>query len=87
MGLKVIEFEDTPNPNAVKCVLSGVISERPRSYRTAASAQGDSLAEALFAISGVTCVLICNDFVTVNKTPDAEWKAIRKAVRKLIESK
>jgi hypothetical protein len=81
MKRKVVAFEETPNPHALKCVVSVAFAGAPRSYRSAESAQGDELARELFAIPGVTGVLICNDFVTVNKAPGAEWKSIRPSVK------
>lgn len=85
MGLKVVAVEETPNPNALKWVLSGVVSAAPRSFRSAENAKGDALARELFAIPGVVCVLICNDFVTVNKSPETQWKTVRAAVKKVLE--
>lgn len=82
---RVLDFEETPNPNALKCVLDAPIAQTPRSYRTSESASEDPLAAALFAIKGVQGVFICNDFVTVNKAPDADWRSIRKAAKKAIE--
>lgn len=80
MALRVASFDPTPNPNAVKCVLDGDGPDRPRSYFNASMAAGDPLAEALFAIEGVTTVLIHTAFITVNKTPEADWKPIRTGV-------
>ncbi|MEM9065465.1 MAG: NifU N-terminal domain-containing protein [Planctomycetota bacterium] len=79
-------FEATPNPNATKCIVDRPPTDRPRSYFDAESASGDPLAEALFAIEGVTTVLIHTAFITVNKTPDADWGAVRAGVeRALVE--
>ncbi len=79
-----IEFQSTPNPNAVKCVVGAVISDRPRSYFKPADAAGDHLAVALFSIPGVTNVLIQDTWLTVCKSPDADWKAIKRGVEKAV---
>jgi len=84
---RLIEFEETPNPNALKCVCDETLATAPRSYRTLESAAGDALASALFAIPGIVGVFVCQDFVTVNKAPDADWRAIRKAAKKAIEAR
>lgn len=83
--MKVVRFEATPNPNALKCLLDGPASEGPRSYFNAAAAQDDPLAKALFGVPGVTNILILGGFITVSKSPDAAWSALKPAVRKVIE--
>lgn len=87
MPYVVAEFQETPNPNAVKCILDRPIRERslgPASFRGAESASGDPVAAALFAIPGVAGVLINGDWITVNKQPHAEWAAIRRAVSRAL---
>ena len=79
----MIRFETTPNPNALKCVTDGAIVDGIRSYRSAEDAD-DALPRALFEIPGVTGVLINNNWMTVNKSPDASWKTIRPAVEEIL---
>jgi hypothetical protein len=55
-----------------------------RSYFKQDQAKGDALAEALFAIPGVTNVLIHVSFITVCKDPDAAWGAIKTAVKRVV---
>ena len=84
MPAPTIRFEPTPNPNAVKCVVEpgpGAI----RSYFRPEQAAGDELGEALFAIEGVTNVLIHEGFVSVGKRPDAAWGPIRRGIVGAIE--
>lgn len=83
--MKVVEFAETPNPNAIKCVLDGAVSKEPRSYFNPAAAAADPLAQALFAIQGVTNVLILGDFVTVSKVPTVAWSGLKPAIRKVLE--
>jgi hypothetical protein len=84
MMVRVKAFQETPNPNAVKCVLEGRLAHAPRSYFNAAEAQGDGLAKRLFAIPGVTNVLLQPGWITVSKAPAAEWKAIRPAIEQAV---
>ncbi|MCY3539666.1 MAG: scaffolding protein [Acidimicrobiia bacterium] len=61
----------TPNPNALKFNVGREVGG-PRSY-TAANASDDPIAGELFAIEGVVSVFMTSDFVTVTKSPDADW--------------
>lgn len=84
MGLEVKAFESTPNPNAIKAVVDGVTGDRVRSYFTAEQAAGDALGEALFAIPGVSNVLIHTGFVTVCKVAGAGWGPIKAGVKRAL---
>jgi hypothetical protein len=84
MSYRVIRFQETPNPNAVKCVLDRQISDRPRSYFASGEAVGDVLAERLFGIEGVTNVLISGNWITVNKRADVKWGPIRSEVERVL---
>jgi hypothetical protein len=88
MPVKVVRYETTPNPNALKCVLSARVSEGSRPFRTAEAAGagegGDPLAARLFAIDGVTGVLMLGDWVTINKRPEAPWAPIKKGLEKAL---
>jgi hypothetical protein len=84
MPIKVISYEPTPNPNALKCVLNGPVSDASRPFRTAESAASEPLAAALFAVEGVTGLLLHKDWLTVNKSPDARWPAIKRGVEKAL---
>jgi hypothetical protein len=87
--MKFIRFETTPNPNAIKCVIETGDPTRPaRSYFGVAQAEdaGDDLAATLFAIDGVTNVLIHTAFVTIGKSADAKWAPIKKRARAAIEA-
>lgn len=79
-----VRFQQTPNPNALKCVLSRPLAGGRRSYFNAEQARDDPLAAALFAIPGVTNVLIQNDWVTVSKSAQADWASIRPAVERVL---
>jgi hypothetical protein len=84
MPLKVVKYQTTPNPNALKVVLDGPISDRPRSFRTRDDGAGDALAQQFFAIDGVTSLLFNGDWFTVNKSADAAWPGVKKAVERVL---
>ena len=86
MPFRVLEVQSTPNPNAAKFVLDKPIAEQPTSFFNAGAAKGHALAEQLFAIPGVSSLLLLGDFVTVNKTADANWPPIRERVRQVLSA-
>jgi hypothetical protein len=83
---EVREVQPTPNPNAVKFVLDRVIADRPTSFLDPASGKDHPIASRLFAIPGVTSLLILGDFVTVNKRPEARWAEIKSKVERTLAS-
>lgn len=84
MGFTVAEIQPTPNPNALKFILDRSISDEPVSFFDPEAAKEHPLASRLFAVDGVTSLLLLGDFVTVNKKPEASWAAIKTGVRKAL---
>ncbi|MDB5102181.1 MAG: putative nitrogen-fixing protein NifU [Cyanobacteria bacterium RYN_339] len=85
--MKVMNFEPTPNPNAMKFNVDGKLIEGgSRSYDTPAAADGDPLATALFALGKVQTVFYMPGFVTVSKLEGAEWSALAPAIARTIET-
>ncbi|MFO0784985.1 MAG: NifU N-terminal domain-containing protein [Phycisphaerales bacterium] len=84
------EFQETPNPGAIKCLLEPAIAPLapgragPRSYRSAAAASSDPLAARLFEVAGVENVLIATDWITIGKSPSASWKTVKKDVERAL---
>ncbi|MDP3722335.1 MAG: NifU N-terminal domain-containing protein [Candidatus Omnitrophota bacterium] len=70
-----IRVQETPNPNALKFTLNRVVAERGTTYRDAKAAEAE-WARQLLGIPGITQVFAMNDFVSVTKTPDADWGVI-----------
>ncbi|HEX8876814.1 MAG TPA: NifU N-terminal domain-containing protein [Phycisphaerales bacterium] len=88
-GYKVREFQETPNPAAIKCLLDRPVDPLAgehalRSYRSAAAAAADPLATRLFAIPGVANVLIGDAWVTVSKSESGAWKTLKPAITKAL---
>ncbi len=92
MALRVIRYEETPNPNAIKAVLdrsSGDPLPAPlatRSFRSAQEAAADPLAAQFLAVRGVSAILLGAGWLTVNKTPEADWRSIKVAVEGILAS-
>jgi hypothetical protein len=85
MPYHVTEFEQTPNPNAVKCWLDQPISDGPRSFLNQQMAADDPIAAALFAQAGVTNVLFNGQWMTVNKPADADWASVKTKVKRILK--
>lgn len=81
-----ISFQETPNPNAVKCVVGCRLGDGVRSYFKPEQASGDALAEALFAIPGVTNLLIQPTWLTVSKSPERSWKDLKPEVERVVRA-
>ncbi|MEL7484661.1 MAG: NifU N-terminal domain-containing protein [Planctomycetota bacterium] len=84
---RVLRYDPTPNPDALKLMLDRAISDRPRSFMSAEDAASDPVAGPIFATGSVRAVLINGDWMSVNKLPEADWKTIKpvceKALREL----
>lgn len=80
----VTQFEPTPNPAAVKCLLDRSVCERPRSFLDAAAAAGDPIASALFTLPEVRNILMSGDWITVNTMPGSDWRKLKPAIRRIL---
>ncbi|GLR66548.1 iron transporter [Acidocella aquatica] len=80
-----IETEGTPNPATLK-FLPGreILGELTADFADADAALLSPLADALFGLPGVARVFLGGDFVTVTKTADAEWVALKPQVLGLL---
>lgn len=67
----------TPNPNSLKFVANRRLCDGPtRTFYSAAAAANDPVASRLFAIPGVTGVMILNDFCSVNQDGSQDWNEL-----------
>lgn len=72
-----ISAEPTPNPNAIKFTANQPIVEGTGSLSVSKNQETDHpLAQKLLTIDGVASIFGINDFITVNKTPEADWDAL-----------
>ena len=70
-----VDVSGTPNPNAMKLTLNRMVSNQGKTYRDAASA-AEPWAKALLEIPGVVGVFAITNFISVTKTPEADWQSI-----------
>jgi hypothetical protein len=85
-GFRVLNVQPTPNPNAAKFVLDRPVSQQPMSFLNASAAQDSPLARKLFAIPGVSSLLLLGDFITINKSPDVHWDDIKDRARAVLSA-
>jgi len=76
-----IETEGTPNPATLK-FLPGreVLAGRTADFADADAALISPLADALFGLPGVARVFLGSDFVTVTKSGEEDWQALKPQV-------
>lgn len=65
-------MQATPNPNAAKLTLNRVVTVQGTTYRDATTADAP-WAKQLLAIPGITQVFALGTFISVTKTPQADW--------------
>ena len=86
--LKVIDVQDTPNPDALKFMLDGtILASGVRQFDSAAAGQSDALAKELFSIPGVQAVFYMGQFVTVTKSGEINWTQIQPKINQAIADK
>ena len=79
-----ISVQGTPNPNAAKFTLNRVVATQGKTYRDAASAEPEWVKQVL-GIEGVIQVFAINNFVSVNKAPEAEWDVIGPEIERILK--
>jgi hypothetical protein len=81
-----IEFsiDPTPNPNALKFTANSSVLEGRISYKSGDQPE-DPISKALLEIKGVESIFGFQDFITVNKTIDANWDEIVPKVQAVFE--
>jgi NFU1 iron-sulfur cluster scaffold homolog, mitochondrial len=71
---KIIDIEETPNPNAVKFILREPVSNGvARQYGAAELAENDPLAKSLFDVGHVVSVFYMDKMITVEKDDEGDW--------------
>ena len=79
-----IVAQGTPNPNAAKFTLNRVVAAQGKTYREVASADTE-WAKQLLGVAGVTQVFAINNFISVTKTPDADWNVIGPQIEAILQ--
>jgi Fe-S cluster biogenesis protein NfuA len=76
-----IETEGTPNPATLKFLPGRYVMESGTAdFASAVSAERSPLAAVLFDLPGVARVFLGNDFITVTKTDEIDWPALKPQV-------
>ena len=76
-----IQTEETPNPATLKFLPGrAVLPGGSADYRSMEEAGRSPLAQALFAVEGVTGVFLADDFITVAKRDDRDWQLMKPGV-------
>ena len=78
-----LDVQGTPNPNAIKYTLNRMVAAQGKTYRDAASADVE-WAKRILAVAGVVQVFTINNFISVNKRPDADWNVIGPQVEEIL---
>lgn len=81
MGISV---DPTPNPNAMKFSVGQPVGGPGTYVKGAEAAEG--YVATLLNIEGVTSVFLTADFVTISKTPSADWDGIVPTATAILES-
>ena len=79
-----VSVTPTPNPNALKFTV-GVDVGGPKTF-VPSQETDDPVAIAVFRLEGVTSVFMTADFVTLTKTPEADWGTIAPAAQAILEA-
>lgn len=79
--------EMTPNPETLKFVADIILFPgNSADFPDEASAKNSPLATELFGFPFVKGVFIMNNFVTVTKTPDADWMEVTPTLREFVKN-
>jgi hypothetical protein len=84
MPPRIVRFESTPNPTALKCWLDSTVSDSPRSFRSSEAAREHPLACRLFDEAGLTTLLLNGSWMTINKPPEVRWPAVKNRVQQVL---
>ncbi|MBU0473067.1 MAG: NifU family protein [Bacteroidetes bacterium] len=85
--LKILDVDLTPNPQALKFILSeNLLNIETRSFNTKEQAAKDPLAKLIFELEGVVSVFYMDRFITIEKEPSISWGKIQKPFAEIIES-
>lgn len=73
-----IQTEATPNPETLKFLPGqAVLGEGALEFANESDAQASPLASAILALSGVDRVFLGGDFISISKSPSADWKHVK----------
>lgn len=78
-GPMFIQTEPTPNPDTLKFLPGQPVTggTGPYDFASVEEAGTSPLAQGLFSVQGVIRVFLGNDFISLTKDPEADWKHVR----------
>lgn len=79
----VIRLDPTPNPNAVKFSVGTPVGG-PATF-VAGQPTDNPMASAILQLEGVTSIFMTADFVTISKSPEADWGTIVPEAQAILE--
>ncbi len=80
-----IHVQSTPNPNALKFILSvPVKTEGNATYKNAEECHTNPLARLLFSVPHVAEVYFFENYITITQDGEGDWDAIEEQVKKII---
>lgn len=80
-----LRVDHTPNPNAIKITADKNLFEGSSSHSFKKSDNPDHpVAAELLKLEGVDNVFGYQDFITINKMPEAEWDSLLPEVKEII---
>jgi hypothetical protein len=96
MPWRVTSYESTPNPGAYKCMLDAPVIVGSHPFRRdkplplqpdadAHRARAQKIAELLFEHPNIQGVLICHDWITINRADKAPWPPIKKHLEQVLQ--
>jgi len=80
-----ISVQGTPNPNAAKFTFNRKVAEQGATYRDAGTAEAE-WARRVLEVPGVVQVFALNNFISVNKTDEAQWSAVGPKIEQILRS-
>ncbi len=84
MDIKIL-IQSTPNPNALKFVLSVPVKmEGKVTYKSVDQCQHNPMAAALFTVPNVSEVYFFDNYITVTQDGGVEWDVIEDQIKRII---
>lgn len=81
--MRLTSVETTPNPNSMKLNVDIDLGVAV-TFAAENSSNAPDYVKAMLAIAGVKSVFVCHDFLTLNKDPRSDWRAILAAATELL---
>jgi len=84
--MKLVSIEPTPNPNSMKINLDESLDPKIKyTFTQQDKANYPDYAQKILAITGVVSIFQVNDFMSIQRHPNADWENILARVRTVLE--